>query len=104
MGIGAAVFLIAVGAILAFAVQDTTVGGVIDIHVVGWVLIVAGILGLVFTVAVFGRRRRTVVEQPTVPAYERRVVERPATTYERRVVERPATYERRVVDEGPDVL
>ena len=54
MGIGASVFLLAVGAILAFAV-DYSVNGV-DINVVGFILMVAGALGLLMTTLVFGRR------------------------------------------------
>ena len=55
MGIGASVFLLAVGAILAFAV-DYTVSGV-DINVVGAILMVAGAIGLLMTSLVFGRDR-----------------------------------------------
>ena len=54
MGIGASVFLLAIGAILAFAV-DYTVSGV-DINVVGFILMVAGAIGLLMTSLVFGRR------------------------------------------------
>lgn len=54
MGIGASVFLLALGAILAFAV-DYSVSGV-DINVVGFILMVAGAVGLLMTTLVFGRR------------------------------------------------
>ena len=54
MGIGASVFLLALGAILAFAV-DYSVNGV-DINVVGFILMVAGAVGLLMTTLVFGRR------------------------------------------------
>jgi len=57
MGIGVSVFLLAVGAVLAFAV-DYTVNG-IDIHNVGFILMAAGALGLVMTSVLFGRRDRT---------------------------------------------
>ncbi len=70
MGIGASVFLLAVGAILAFAV-DYTVSGV-DINVVGAILMVAGAIGLLMTSLVFGRRDRTVGTTGTVT--EERVV------------------------------
>jgi hypothetical protein len=67
MGIGFSIFLIAVGAILAFAVHATVAG--VDIHVVGWILMAAGVLGLVLTMAVFmPRRRRTVVETIAAPS------------------------------------
>jgi uncharacterized membrane protein len=56
MGIGASIFLIAVGAILAFAI-DYNVSG-IDISVVGWILMVVGGLGLVVTLVIWAPRRR----------------------------------------------
>ncbi len=54
MGIGASVFLLAIGAILAFAVEYELSG--MDINVVGVILMAAGILGLFMTTLVFGRR------------------------------------------------
>jgi hypothetical protein len=57
MGIGASIFLIAVGAILTFALE-IEVGGV-DLDVVGWILMVAGALGLIFTAFIWGPRRRS---------------------------------------------
>lgn len=71
MGIGASVFLLAVGAILAFAV-DYTVSGV-DINVVGWILMAAGVIGLFTTTLIFGRRDR-VVETTSAPTTEERIV------------------------------
>ncbi len=56
MGIGAGVFLIAIGAILAFAVDYTANG--VDIATVGWILIAAGALGIVLDLIVFAPRRR----------------------------------------------
>lgn len=56
MGIGVSIFLIAVGAILAFAV-NTTVSG-LDINVVGWILMVVGLIGLIMTAFIWGPRRR----------------------------------------------
>lgn len=53
MGIGVSIFLLAVGAVLAFAVH-TTVSGV-DINVIGWILMGAGALGLLLTMLVFNR-------------------------------------------------
>ena len=58
MGIGVSVFLLAIGAILAFAVEYNLNG--LDIHVVGFILMAAGILGLLMTTLVFGRRDRVV--------------------------------------------
>ena len=58
MGIGASITLIAIGAILAFAV-DASISG-LDIQVIGIILMVCGALGLVLTMLVFGRRDRVV--------------------------------------------
>ncbi len=56
MGIGASIFLIAIGAILAFAVTFD-LGG-INIHVIGYILMAAGLLGLIFTLLIWGPRNR----------------------------------------------
>lgn len=56
MGIGVSIFLIALGAILAFAVEAEVAG--IDIHVVGFILIVVGLLGLIMTAFIWGPRNR----------------------------------------------
>lgn len=66
MGIGASVFLIAVGAILAFAVNTTFSG--ISIRTVGWILMIVGAIGLLTSLLVFGPRRRAsrVVEEERV--------------------------------------
>jgi protein-S-isoprenylcysteine O-methyltransferase Ste14 len=65
MGIGAAIFLIAVGAILKFAVT-TSVSG-LNLGVVGVVLMIVGIIGLVLTLVIWApRRRRAVVEERVV--------------------------------------
>jgi hypothetical protein len=47
MGIGVAIFLFAVGAILRFAVNVTTEG--FDIHMVGNILMLVGAIGAVFS-------------------------------------------------------
>ena len=68
MGIGGSIFLIVVGAIFAFAL-DVNLGW-LDINVVGWVLMLAGVFGLVLTLYWMRGRRRTVVRPaaPTAPA------------------------------------
>ena len=58
MGIGASIFLIAVGLILALAV-DVQVSG-LDIAVIGWILVAAGVLGIILTLTIFAPRRRRV--------------------------------------------
>jgi len=56
MGIGVSVFLLALGAILTFAVNASVNG--LDIHVIGVILMLAGAVGLAMTMLVFGRRDR----------------------------------------------
>jgi len=56
MGIGVSILLIAVGAILAFAVEAEVAG--IDIQVVGLILMVVGLLGLIMTAFIWGPRNR----------------------------------------------
>jgi hypothetical protein len=71
MGLGVGIFLSAVGAILAFAVSKTVSG--VDIHAIGWILLIIGILGIVLSMILWsswagpgywssGRRRTTTVE------------------------------------------
>jgi hypothetical protein len=87
MGIGVSVFLMALGAILAFATEFDVSG--FDIDVVGIILIIAGLVGLLMTLLVWGPRRRAT-----------RVVEDRPVVGERRVVEdRPVAGERRVYEE-----
>ena len=77
MGLGASLFLIALGAILAWAVE-TEVSG-LDINVIGWILMVVGLVGLLLSLlfwsswggpAYFSRRRTTYVDEgPPPPGY-----------------------------------
>jgi len=71
MGLGASLFLIAVGAILAFAV-DASVKG-LDIVTVGWILMIVGGLGALLSLIFWsswggfgGTRRETYVERDRV--------------------------------------
>jgi hypothetical protein len=66
MGIGVALILIAVGAILAFAV-NTEVSG-LEVQTIGWILLIVGIAGALLSMIFWsswggfgGRRRETVV-------------------------------------------
>ncbi len=63
MGIGTSIFLLAVGAILAFAVTDGISG--VDLTVVGYILMGAGALGLLISMLVARRapRERVVRER-----------------------------------------
>ena len=59
MGLGTSIFLIAVGAILRFAVSVTTSG--FNLHTVGVILMIVGLVGLVislFWLTVWSDRRR----------------------------------------------
>jgi hypothetical protein len=48
MGIGVGIFLIAVGAVLAFAIHVTNTSG-IDLHTIGVILMVVGGLGILLS-------------------------------------------------------
>ncbi|HEU0023377.1 MAG TPA: DUF6458 family protein [Thermoleophilaceae bacterium] len=66
MGIGTSIFLIAVGAILRYAVTAEVQG--VELQTVGLILMIVGIIGLVITLAMFfaaGDRRRGPDEYPT---------------------------------------
>jgi Domain of unknown function (DUF6458) len=64
MGIGMAIFLIAAGAILRYAVTVTVSG--IELQTVGLILMIVGIIGLVISLAVtFAGDRRRPDEYPT---------------------------------------
>ena len=77
MGLGASLFLIALGAILTWAVE-TEVSGV-DITVIGVILMIVGAIGLLLSLifwsswggpGYFGRRRTTYVDEgPPPPGY-----------------------------------
>jgi membrane-bound ClpP family serine protease len=67
MGIGVSIFLIAVGAILAFAVEWTVSG--LDIDTVGVILMIVGIIGLVASLlfwSSFSPGRRGAVDRGVV--------------------------------------
>jgi hypothetical protein len=80
MGLGVSIFLIAVGAVLAFAVHAT--GSAVNVHTVGWILMGVGLAGALLSMIFWsswagpgywgdrrgGTRRRTVVEDDG-PAY-----------------------------------
>jgi hypothetical protein len=74
MGLGVGIFLTALGAILAFAVSADVSG--VNIHTVGWILLIVGIAGVVLSLIFWSSwagpgyfaRRRTVVEDGGPPA------------------------------------
>ena len=83
MGIGASIFMLAVGAIIAFAFNIRV--GWLDLDVVGWILMAAGAVGLLVTLTMVNRRR-TVVTNTTTPIVP------PATTPGQHIVDE---YDRR---------
>ncbi len=68
MGIGISILLLAIGALLTFAVTAQVSG--VDLNTVGWVLMVVGAIGLVWSLLAaasirpFARREERVVERP----------------------------------------
>jgi hypothetical protein len=62
MGIGSSLFLIAVGAILYFAV-DANISG-LEISTVGVILMVIGIIGLLLSLFFLSRNRTVVEDRP----------------------------------------
>jgi Domain of unknown function (DUF6458) len=79
MGFGLSIFLIAAGAILAWAVNASVSG--LNIQAVGWILFVVGCVGLILSMifwsswagpGYFSRRRTTYVDDrpgPPPPGY-----------------------------------
>ena len=78
MGLGVGIFLIAIGAILAFAVHAHTSG--VNIHTVGWILMGVGLAGILLSMifwqswagpGYWSRRRTTYVDDgpPSGPPY-----------------------------------
>jgi type IV secretory pathway TrbD component len=87
MRIGSSIGLLAVGLILALAVEDRISG--VDLSLVGWILALVGLVGLVASLAMSRRTAR-----PVDPAVEEPVVR------EQRVVREPTVREQPVVREG----
>jgi hypothetical protein len=76
MALGTSLFLIAVGAILRYAVSDSVPG--IDLPVIGLILMIVGVVGMLislFTMTLWDRNRRGGVVE------ERRVVDRRDPSY-----------------------
>ena len=62
MGIGTSIFLLAVGAILSFAVTDAISG--VDLTTIGYILMAAGALGLIVSTVLLRPRRAVVAREP----------------------------------------
>lgn len=76
MGLGVSLFLIAIGAILTWAVTADVSG--VDVNVVGVILMIVGLVGLLLSLlfwsswggpGYFGRRRTTYVDEAPPPGY-----------------------------------
>jgi uncharacterized protein DUF6458 len=76
MGLGVGILLAAAGAVLAFAVNATVSG--VNIHAVGWILLIVGIVGILLSMIFWsswagpgyftrGGSRRTYVEEGPPP-------------------------------------
>ncbi|MGH9155551.1 MAG: DUF6458 family protein [Acidimicrobiales bacterium] len=80
MGLGVSIFLIAVGAILTFAVNVTTSG--LDLSAVGVILMLVGGVGIFADLVLFGdrgpfgRQRTTIVDSGPDVVVDRAVVDR----------------------------
>ena len=83
MRIGSSIGLVAVGLVLALAVDDFISG--VDLSLVGWILAAVGVVGLVISLAMM-RRNRPMAQPPVVR--------------EQRVVREPTIHEQPVVREG----
>jgi hypothetical protein len=55
MGIGSSIFLLALGAILTFAVGNQV--DFINLVIVGWILMGLGVVGLIASMVMFGPRK-----------------------------------------------
>ena len=69
MGIGVSVFLLAVGAILAFAIDVSADG--IDLETVGVILMIAGAIGLLVSLVMMSQLSRRRVGAETIVREER---------------------------------
>jgi len=76
MGLGVSLFLIAIGAILTWAVTADVSG--VDVNVVGVILMIVGLVGLLLSLlfwsswggpGAFSRRRTTYVDEAPPPGY-----------------------------------
>ena len=65
MRLGTSIVLLALGAILTFALRVDVSG--IDLQIVGWILMIVGALGIVLELAVWGPRSRRQVTHTEAP-------------------------------------
>jgi hypothetical protein len=62
MSIGVSVFLIALGAIFSFAITANNLFGFLDLDVLGYILMAAGVIGLLATLYLRQRKRVRVLK------------------------------------------
>lgn len=76
MSLGTGIVLFVIGAILAFALNIQV--SWVDLHLVGYILMVAGVVGIILGVVLLMRRRQTVdtTRSAVNPASGERVVQR----------------------------
>lgn len=67
MGLGAGIVLLVIGLVIVTGAVDlpSSIGGVVDVDVVGWICVAVGALGLVLFVTT-GRRRSRVEQRHDV--------------------------------------
>jgi hypothetical protein len=116
MRTGTCIALIVIGAILRFAVTAGGSSHGVNVHVVGVILILAGVLGLVLSLFVWGplnpsRRRRDLplgYDDGMAPVIEERRIyqDQPPVVEERRIFrdQPPVVEERRIYQEQPPVV
>jgi membrane protein implicated in regulation of membrane protease activity len=85
MAIGSGIFLIAVGAILAFALNESV--DAVDLGLVGWILMGAGVLAVIISLVVNAqnRKRTTVTESRSTaqPQQQAPAPQQPGTVTQR---------------------
>jgi hypothetical protein len=93
MGVGVGLILIAIGAILTWAVQDRS--NAVNLDVVGAVLMIVGAIGVLLSLAFWSSFWG--------PGYYRRgyVDDAPVTTRRRYIRRRPTVVDEEIVEEGP---
>ncbi len=72
MALGTSIFLIALGAVLAFAL-DRDVVSVVNVNIVGYILMAVGVIGLIMSLVLNSQRSRTqhtVVDERRQPPYQ----------------------------------
>ncbi len=107
MGTGTCIALIVVGAVLRFAIHKSSTHG-LNVHVVGVILILAGVLGLVLSLLVWGwgrNRRPRGYDSGTPPVVQERPVylSQPPAIEDRRLSqdEPPVVEQRRLYRDQP---